>query len=209
MVTIYEMTKQAEYQSSPKITQRLYRPLLLSAVSHSANRGVTLLEIIIVGVITGIIAAIGTPSLMAMLRGDEVKEGLDQIKLALQDAQKQAIRNSKKCTIIVRKKPGDDHFSLDITDPNDQSCLGGVDRELPESVDVVMNGTNLPGGVTFSFKGTTTETGTVVVQPKKGNGQKRCLVISSGLGIMGTGIYESSASDESIKGDNCKKLIEK
>ncbi|MDJ0578713.1 type II secretion system protein [Crocosphaera sp.] len=170
----------------------------------------TLLEIMIVTVITGIIAAIGTPSLMAMLQGDQVKQGLNQIQLALQDAQKQAIRNSKKCTIKIEKKSGDDYFSLDIDrddpDEDNDGCLGGVDRELPESVEVVMNGNQLQGGVTFSFKGTTTEKGTLVVRPTKGQGVQRCLVISDGLGIMRTGIYDANAANNTIDANYCEKL---
>ncbi|MGK7880198.1 MAG: Tfp pilus assembly protein FimT/FimU [Crocosphaera sp.] len=174
----------------------------------------TLLEAIITTVITGIIAAIGTPSLMAMLQGDEVKQGLHQIQLALQDAQKQAIRNSKKCTIVIEKKDGDDYFSIDIKDSNDLGCLGGVDKQLPKGIEVVMNGNQLQGGVTFSFKGTTTEKGTFVVRPTIGNGQQRCLVISDGLGIMRTGIYDANAAnntlsgDQTINADHCKKLTE-
>ncbi|MDJ0731692.1 MAG: type II secretion system protein [Crocosphaera sp.] len=160
---------------------------------------------------TGIIAAIGTPSLMGMLQGDEVKQGLDQIQLALQDAQKQAIRNSKKCTIMIEKKTGDDHFSIDIENPTlpaNQGCLGAVERELPNTVDVVMTST-MNTGVTFSFKGNMAGTGkTIVVKPTKGKGQKRCLVITQGLGMMRTGIYDSNASDNPPSASNCKKLTE-
>ncbi len=174
------------------------------------NQGVTLLEIVIAAVITGIIAAIGTPSLMGILQGDQVKEGLDRIQLALQDAQKQAIRNSKRCTIMIQQKTGDDHFSVDIQFPNletNQGCLGGIQRELSNKVDVAMTST-IANGVPFSFKGTTTEAGTIVVRPTRGRGQQRCLVISNGLGIMRTGIYEPSASESTPSADNCKKLTE-
>ncbi|WP_107666223.1 Tfp pilus assembly protein FimT/FimU [Cyanothece sp. BG0011] len=177
---------------------------MLSAVSHP-NRGVTLLEIIIAAVITGVIAAIGAPSLMGMLQGDQVKQGLDQIQLALQDAQKQAIRNSKQCTVTIQKNTGDDYFSLDTADP---SCLGGSERELPDTVDIAMTST-MDAGVTFSFKGNMAGTGkTIVVKPKKGQGVKRCLVITQGLGIMRIGIYDANASDNPPNGENCKKITE-
>ena len=168
----------------------------------------TLLEIIITTVITGIIAALGTPSLMAMLQGDQVKQGVDQIQLALQDAQKQAIRHSKKCTIQIETKTDQDYFSLDIKDANDLGCLGGVDKELPKGIEVVMNGNQLQGGVTFSFKGTTTEKGTFVVRPTRGKGEQRCLVISDGLGIMRTGIYDANAANNTIDSKHCNKLTD-
>ncbi|WP_408605570.1 pilus assembly FimT family protein [Crocosphaera chwakensis] len=197
-------------QSSPKTIPKLFRLLWLSAVSHP-NQGVTLLEVVIAAVITGIIAAIGTPSLMGMLQGDQVKQGLDQIQLALQDAQKQAIRNSKKCTIMVEKKTGDDHFSIDIKDPTlptNQGCLGTSDRELSNNVDITMTST-MTTGVTFSFKGNMAGTGkTIVVKPARGTGEKRCLVITQGLGMMRTGIYDSSASDNPPTAANCKKITD-
>lgn len=177
----------------------------MNAVSHP-NQGVTLLEIIIATVITGIIAAIGAPSLMGMLQGDQVKQGVDQIQLALQDAQKQAIRNSKQCSVEIKKKTGKDYFSLDTTDA---SCLGGSDRELPNSIDVVMNGTS-DTLANFSFKGNVASQGkTIVIKPTKGKGVKRCLVISSGLGIMRTGIYDSTVSDDNPPtATNCNKITE-
>ncbi|MEL4894318.1 hypothetical protein P9B04_02515, partial [Crocosphaera sp. Alani8] len=94
-----------------------------------------------------------------------------------------------------------------VPTPANRGCLGGSERELPKSVEVVMNGT-VQSDVVFSFKGTTTEMGTIVVQPTKGSGEKRCLVISRGLGIMRTGVYEPDPLEDSISGENCKKLTE-
>ncbi|ACB52997.1 probable pilin-like protein [Crocosphaera subtropica ATCC 51142] len=179
---------------------------MLSAVSNP-NQGVTLLEIIIAAVITGILAAIGIPSLMGMLQGDQVKQGVDQIQLALQDAQKQAIRNSKQCTIIIDKTATPP--TIDIKDPhlpNNQGCLGSVERTLPNNV--VMTGNFTNNEVSFSFKGNTTTMGTIVVKPAKGGGEKRCLVMGLGLGLMRTGIYDSSASDNPPSATNCKKVTD-
>ncbi len=158
--------------------------------------------------ITGIIAAIGTPSLMSMLQGDQVKQGLDQIQIALQDAQKQAIRNSKKCTIVIDKDA--DPPTIDIKDPalpTNQGCLGGVERELPSNVAITMTST-MDAGVTFSFKGNTTTMGTIVVKPVKGTGEKQCLVMGLGLGIMRTGIYDPNQTDNPPSAKHCQKLTQ-
>ncbi len=181
---------------------------MLSAVSHpNPNQGVTLLEVIIAAVITGILAAIGTPSLMGMLQGDQVKQGIDQIQLALQDAQKQAIRNSKQCTIVIDKDA--DPPTVDIKDPTaatNKGCLGSVERELPKNIVVKSNLSS--NEIAFSFKGNTINRGTIVVEPSQGTGEKRCLVISDGLGIMRTGIYTGDTSG-SLDGDaNCKKITD-
>jgi type II secretory pathway pseudopilin PulG len=174
----------------------------------------TLIEIAVVTVITGIIAAIGTPSLMGILQRDQVKQGLDQIQLALQDAQTNAIRGSKQCTIVINKNsdpPTLDVKNKDLNDPNNHlGCLGSVDRELPNNIAIKIPPT-VTNEISFSFKGNiSTQPKTIVVQPKKGGNTKRCLVISSGLGIMRSGVYEppEGYDTESPKADYCRKIIQ-
>ncbi|MGK7954315.1 MAG: Tfp pilus assembly protein FimT/FimU [Crocosphaera sp.] len=205
------MTNLVENQLSPKTIPKLLRLLKLSAVStYKPNQGVTLLEIVIATVITGILAGIGTPSLMSMIRGDQVRQGLDQIQLALQDAQKRAIQSSKKCTIVIKTNGP---LNIDIQDPSSKHCLGGVksfdegkklhDRKLPNSVAMTTtDGTETT--IKFSFKGNMAGTGkTIVVKPAKGKGDKRCLVITQGLGIMRSGIYDPNEDDSRPKAEHC------
>ncbi len=153
--------------------------------------------------ITGVIAAIGTPSLMGMLQGDQVEQGLNQIQLALQDAQKQAIRNSKKCTIKIKS---DGSPNIDVEDDASKHCLGGVERDLPDSVAMTMTGGLGETTIKFSFKGNMSGGGkTIVVKPEKGTGDKKCLVITQGLGIMRTGFYDPTQNDSDPKAEHCYK----
>lgn len=187
----------------PTTIQKLCRPLLTSVVSDP-NQGLTLMELAVVAVITGIIAAMGTPSLIAMLQGDRVKQGLDNIKLALQDAQKQAIRNSKSCTIVINPQPqlqtnGQAHNIYVKDSDTHEGCLGSVERTIPENVTVESNFSN--NEISFSFKGNTTTAGTILVRPTQGTGETRCLVMGLGLGIMRTGILNPETNA-------CEKLIQ-
>ncbi|MFM7787064.1 MAG: Tfp pilus assembly protein FimT/FimU, partial [Microcystis panniformis] len=63
------------------------------------NQGFTLLEILVALAITGILAALTGPNLSAWLNRNKVKEATDAIQLALEDAQRQAIRRGRSCTI--------------------------------------------------------------------------------------------------------------
>ncbi len=63
------------------------------------NQGFTLLEILVALAIAGILAALTGPNLSAWLNGNKVKEATDSIQLALEDAQRQAIRLGRNCTI--------------------------------------------------------------------------------------------------------------
>ncbi len=171
----------------------------------------TLIEIAIATVITGIIAAIGTPSLMGILQGDQVAQGLDQIQLALQEGQKNAIRQSRQCIIVINKDsdpPTLDVQNKDLNDPNNHlGCLGSVDRELPNNVAIKTTST-VDNGIRFSFKGNTSTAGTIVVEPKKGTGEKRCLTIGIGLGIMRTGVYSGDTSGPLNGNQNCRAIIQ-
>ena len=161
------------------------------------------MELGIVAVIAGIIAAIGTPSLLSMLQGDQVQQGLDNIQLALQDAQKQAIRNSKSCTIVINSQPqlqpnGEAH-NIYVRDSNsDDGCLGSVERTIPDNVTIESNFGN--NEISFSFKGSTTSAGTILVKPAQGTGETKCLVMGLGLGIMRTGMLNP-------KTNQCEKLM--
>ncbi|WP_323299615.1 prepilin-type N-terminal cleavage/methylation domain-containing protein [Crocosphaera sp. UHCC 0190] len=170
--------------------------------THKTNQGMTLMEIMIVVVITGILAVVGAPSLMSILQGDQVQQGLDQVYSALQDSQKQAIRLSKQCTITLNKDADPPTISS-----SDTACLVSTNRELPDGV-VMKIGTKLESGITFSFKGTTTASGTIVVERKssKATDEKQCLVISNGLGIMRKGVYKGDTSS-SVTADNCQTSI--
>ncbi len=161
------------------------------------------MEVAVVAVISGIIAAMGTPSLISMLQGDRVEQGLDTIQLALQDTQKQAIRNSQSCTIVINPQPqlqtnGEAH-NIYVKDADNAGCLGSVERVIPDNVAIESNFTN--NEISFSFKGNTTSAGRILVKPKQGTGKTRCLVMGLGLGIMRTGILNPETNE-------CEKLIQ-
>ena len=108
----------------------------------------------------------------------------------MQEAQREAIRKSQQCTV-----------TLDTTNSKlTGSCLSTGDRTLPSGIAIA---TNLPSStVTFSFRGNTTNSGTIVVYDlNDSNQQKRCFVISNGLGIMRAGKY--SGSTTTISADDC------
>lgn len=157
--------------------------------ARSNNQGFTLIETLTVVIIISILSAIAAPGLLGMLNRNKVNTALDQVQGALQEAQREAMRKSQSCTVTL------DSTNSKIT----SSCLVTGDRTLPSGVVLA---TNLdPSTVTFSFRGNTTTSGTIVVYSNDSNQQKKCLVISNGLGIMRAGKY--SGSTTSITTTNC------
>ncbi len=162
--------------------------------ARTNNRGFTLFEMLFVLVIIGILSAILAPSFLGMFSRNKVNNALAQVRGALQEAQRQAIRNSKSCTVTI------DTTNKKVTAP----CLVTGDRVFDSNIGIATNETSIQ----FSYKGTITlsDAGTVVLS-NANTSKKQCLVISSPLGIMRTGEYSGSTSPVSaISANNCTKL---
>lgn len=149
---------------------------------RSNNQGFTLIETLIVVIIIGILSAIAAPGLLGMLNRNKVNTALDEVQGALREAQREAMRKGQQCTVTL------DSTNSKVTG----SCLVTGDRTLPSGVAL---GTNPnPATVTFYFRGNTNNSAKIVLYSDDSNQQKKCLVISSGLGIMRTGNYSGSTT---------------
>lgn len=162
---------------------------MLLSNARTKNQGFTLVEILIALVILGILSAIAAPSFLSLFSKNKVNDALTQVRGALQEAQRQAIRNSKSCTVTI------DTTNKKITT---SPCSVTGDRTLDSSIVIA---TNEPS-IQFSHKGTITlsDAGTVVLS-NADTAKKLCLVISSPLGIIRTGEYSGSTSP--VNKDNC------
>ena len=156
--------------------------------ARTKNQGFTLVEILIALVILGVLSAIAAPSFLSLFSRNKVNDALNQVRGALQEAQRQAIRNSKSCTVTINTT------DKKVTSP----CLVMGDRTLDSSVGIATNETTIQ----FSHKGTITlpDAGTVVLS-NADTAKKLCLVISSPLGIIRTGEYNDSTA--SVSAGNC------
>lgn len=166
--------------------------LLLSVRRNS--QGFTLIEILVIVAIISILTAIATPSFFSLLSRKKVDDALAKVQGSLQEAQTEAIRKSRTCTVIV---PEGNNVTLT------SACLITGSRTLDE----VAISSNLPLAskqITFSFRGNTINSGTIVLAKSDGSGQRRCLIISNGIGLMRTGTYTgSTASIADITAGTC------
>lgn len=140
------------------------------------NQGFTLLEILVALAITGILAALTGPNLSAWLNRNEVQQATDAIQLALEDAQRQAIRRGRSCTINFTNPTGTSPTVYSQITASEPGCLVATNTNasplipperlpnnanertlsLPEEIFmVVRNFPTLGGspGVQFSFRG--------------------------------------------------------
>lgn len=167
---------------------------MLLSNAHKNSEGFTLIETLIIVVIIGILSAIAAPSFLGLFGRNKVDNTLNEVRGALQEAQREAIRKSKLCIVTINTT------DKKITSP----CLVTGTRDLCDERDNlgictksrVTLTTNLnTNTIKFSFRGNTTNSGTIVVYvPDNSNQKKGCLAISNGLGIMRTGNFTRATS---------------
>ena len=198
---------------------------------HHKNQGFTLLEILIALAITGILAALTLPNLLAWLNRNKVQEATDSIQSALQDAQKQAMRRGRICRINFTNGTGPDPkvysqiTALDKDSKPDPGCLvmaNAGSLNLPEEVFMVVNNFPTLGsspGVEFSFRGhvpgltfTPPEKQAIIVlYPAAANAprapypnqERKCIVMASLLGIVKQGTYNGDPLG-TLNANNCQ-----
>ncbi|TRU34854.1 MAG: type II secretion system protein [Microcystis aeruginosa Ma_MB_F_20061100_S20] len=189
------------------------------------NQGFTLLEILIALAIAGIFAILTGPNLLAWLNSNRVQQATDAIQLALEDAQRQAIRRGRSCTINFTEGTGTPTVYRQIT-ASEPGCLVATNTNagslsLPQEVFMVVD--NFPildgsKGVQFSFRGHVPEL-TFVPRASQAiivlysaadatadpypNQEKKCLVIASLLGIIKQGTY-TGTSPTNLDANNCQ-----
>lgn len=159
--------------------------MLPSNARHS-NQGFTLIEMLVILIIVGILSTISAPSFLGMLNRAKVNNALAQVRGALQEAQREAMRKSKSCSVILD--------TTSIPNKVTGSCLVTGDRTLPSGVALQTDISPLK----FGLRGNTNRAGKIAVFMTDGSiPLKQCIVTSVGIGLMRDGVYSGSTSSAS------------
>ncbi|WP_228016911.1 MULTISPECIES: hypothetical protein [Synechocystis] len=131
----------------------------------------------------------------------DTRNGIDTLKQTLQQAQRNAIKMGKECRVQLSPSSSPPKILLD-NDPRYSGCLPY--REVP--LENVAFHHNFPGpNIRFSYKGNSTNLGTMVIESKNVTGIRYCLVMSNMIGMMRTGNY--SEAPPTIGSSHCQRDV--
>ncbi len=95
----------------------------------SSSKGFTLLEQAIFVAVVGILAVIAAPNVTAMLNRMKVEQAMTEVRNALNETQREAVRSNKVCSVTLNFIDGE------ISGP----CLVTGNRQLPAEVGIATN----------------------------------------------------------------------
>ena len=169
--------------------------MLLSHVRNT-NSGFTLIEASVVAALVGTLAVVGVPSFLQMFQRFQTNSAFDQVRGAVKEAQLQAIRTSRTCTLTINET----NRRITTATTADNGCLLNT-VQLPDSTSIRTAAADRT--VRFNFQGNTNTTQTIVVYNNSTNYNK-CLVISNGIGMMRWGNYTGNPNpSNTLNGDFC------
>jgi prepilin-type N-terminal cleavage/methylation domain-containing protein len=158
-----------------------------SSVSNDAG-GFTLVESSIVVAIVGILSAMAIPSFIAIHQRAKLSQAVESVVSTLRATQAASVRHSRSCSAIFDRA----NQIIDVR----QACLPSNNLILPDPIE--FTDTGISDRVKYGMRGNTTSNKTIILGIKNNRDRQKCITISSPLGIIRTGVYDS-------KNKSCQK----
>ena len=178
--------------------------MLAQLIRNHKSKGITLIEVLIVVIIIGVFVALGMPNFFSWFTKYNIEEALEEIEGALKEGQRQAMRQAIRCRIQINT--ADNRIT-----GNPSKCLFS-ERKLRDDISITTNfgsPASFPTTfqLSFSYKGNYAGIGgKIVVSDVNSSQNRQCLVMTNGLGIMRTGVYEGNIDrSSSITAGKCTK----
>jgi prepilin-type N-terminal cleavage/methylation domain-containing protein len=175
---------------------------------RKSNSGFTLVELLMTLIIIGVIAVITVPSFLGLLNRNRVNQAAQQVEGALKEAQRQALRMGKQCTININTTTKTISNPAPPTPPTPPTpatngCLLST-RNLNSSVQLNSNSATLA----FSGKGNIDRVlanPAIVVSMPNQTDQRKCIILDGFFGVLRSGDYPIALGATDIpEADRCQ-----
>jgi Tfp pilus assembly protein FimT len=161
--------------------------------SSSFCWGFTAIELAVIVVIVGILAAISAPSMIGWTRNVQVEDAVDRLEGALKEAQREAIKRTANCEVTI---PVGSSPNLASSPTN---CLISGDRPFDQVTLALATGSSTSAMFNHKGRQTNGQLTVLVSNSQSPSTQIRCLVASQGLGVIRTGVWDRATSRCNIR----------
>jgi len=150
-----------------------------------------MIEMAIVSVIVGILASLAIPSMMSGMGKNQLQSSMGQVKGALQEAQRSAIKNGISCTVNINP-------TTRTVTGSPAGCISSP-VNIPNNTEITFTTPTAATSLIFSYKGNPNNTSELIIALQSAKtSQRYCLAVSSGIGIMRTGTYSGTTCTSSF-----------
>ena len=172
--------------------------VLVHRLIRQKDRGLTLLEILVVLIIIGILTAIAVPSLLQITLRANLPYSVERVRETLELSRIQATQKSKKCNIYI---PTGNQIvsSCLISADSSSSGIAGVPNttglpsvKLDDRNDIEIKNSDSSIAltrITYNSRGITQSSGTLVLSSRSSRAEQKCLIVAAGVGLISIGNY--------------------
>ena len=174
---------------------------------HQKDRGFTLLEMLAVLMIMGILMAIATPSVLAMMSRARLTNAVDRVRDTLELSRSQTTLKNQPCTVYIPTGnqvissclvSADSTSSLEIDGKT--KSLSSVKLDDQDDILIRNEDSSVPRlEINYNIKGITRDYGTVILSSRSNpDGEKKCLIVKNGVGLIGTGRHTTALNNTGV-----------